>query len=317
MQSVVTKMGGLAFASRLKAISDQLYAAGDRAYQKAGFEFQSRWFPVIVTLQSSKAPLSVGDLAQAIGQTHASVSQIVKQLQKEGLVETTRDPKDDRKRMLTLTQTGRELVAEITPFWGSIRAAFRELFTEVGGDILSKIENLESSLKEKQLDDRILGKHEKEQRGEVTLTEYAPEYASYFRTLNEEWLKKYFYIEECDAKVLSNPEKIIADGGMIFFARYDNKVVGTCALMLAEDGRFELTKMAVTDAYQGLKIGKKLFQKAVDWYEKNGNNAGLFLYTSTRLIPAIKLYEKNGFVSKPVPEGCKYERGDYYMEYEP
>jgi hypothetical protein len=50
--------------------------------------------------------------------------------------------------------------------------------------------------------------------------------------LNIEWLSKYFKIEPKDELVLSNPqEEIIDKGGMIFYAKYNEVIVGTVVKM--------------------------------------------------------------------------------------
>lgn len=52
------------------------------------------------------------------------------------------------------------------------------------------------------------------------------------KTLNYEWLEKYFKIEESDIRSLSNPkEEIIDKGGFIFYAKLNDDIVGTCSLL--------------------------------------------------------------------------------------
>ena len=86
---------------------------------------------------------------------------------------------------------------------------------------------------------------------------YQPVYAKKFYDLNVAWLKKYFYVEPYDEKVLSNPQKYVIDpGGFIFLAKYNNEIVGVVAL-INQKTFFELSKMAVSPKYQGLKISLK------------------------------------------------------------
>lgn len=51
-----------------------------------------------------------------------------------------------------------------------------------------------------------------------------------FVRLNEEWITKYFAIEEADRALAANPRKVIDDGGYIFSLSVDDEVVGVCAL---------------------------------------------------------------------------------------
>ncbi|KIO53142.1 GNAT family N-acetyltransferase [Flavobacterium hibernum] len=133
------------------------------------------------------------------------------------------------------------------------------------------------------------------------------------KTLNKEWLQKYFRVEEKDEIVLSNPqEEIIDKGGMIFYAKYNNEILGTVSLLKIDNTTFELSKMAVSDKAQGLGIGNKLLVHCLAVAEER-NIKRLFLYSNTKLLPAIHLYEKFGFVEIPLEDGV-YERADIKME---
>ncbi|MFV5684619.1 GNAT family N-acetyltransferase [Flavobacterium sp. GB2R13] len=133
------------------------------------------------------------------------------------------------------------------------------------------------------------------------------------KTLNIEWLKKYFKVEPKDEIVLSNPQgEIIDKGGMIFYAKYSDKIIGTVSLIKIDETTFELSKMAVTDGVQGLGIGKKLMVYCMDVAKKEGIKK-LILYSNRKLLPAIHLYKKFGFVEIAL-EGGVYERADIKME---
>lgn len=148
----------------------------------------------------------------------------------------------------------------------------------------------------------------------VEIVEYEEKYASDFARLNFEWLEKYFYIEDYDRKVLTNPQKyILEEGGYILFAKYDQKVVGTVALIKREEQVFELSKMAVTEAFQGLKIGQKLMYASIHFSAQKGISR-LYLESNTKLKPAIRLYKKVGFREIPIAANSPYERSNINME---
>jgi GNAT superfamily N-acetyltransferase len=153
-------------------------------------------------------------------------------------------------------------------------------------------------------------------RDALEILDFDPRYRDHFRRLNTEWLEKYFYVEARDHQVLSNPEaEILAPGGFVFLARYQGEIVGTCALIKAGRGTFELSKMAVTERYQGLGIGQRLLTAAVAQFRKTGARR-LFLESSSKLTRALTLYEANGFRFAPLPQGsAHYQRADVYMEY--
>src|SRR5690625_5119187 len=117
----------------------------------------------------------------------------------------------------------------------------------------------------------------------IEIIDFSSEYKKELKRLNYEWLEKYFYVEENDKKVLSNPQKYIIDkGGFVFYAKIEEEIVGSAALMKVSAGVFELGKMAVTQKFQGLGIGKKLLEYSLDFAEKNKIEK-VFLFTDSKL----------------------------------
>jgi GNAT superfamily N-acetyltransferase len=149
---------------------------------------------------------------------------------------------------------------------------------------------------------------------EVRIVGWSPELQPHFYRLNAEWLTKYYAIEPFDHEVLSNPQKHIIDpGGTILFALLGDEVVGTCALMLDAPGVYELTKMGVTEAHQGLGLGRRLIEAAIAEFRRRGART-LFLETNSKLQTAIALYGKVGFERQPgIKPGSHYARADIYM----
>lgn len=151
--------------------------------------------------------------------------------------------------------------------------------------------------------------------GPVEIIPFEAQYREDFKRLNVAWLEKFFEVEPIDAEVLSDPERhILGPGGRVFFARVDGEIAGTCALM-PEGDRFELTKMAVDERFQGLGLGRKLLEAAVAEFKVMGGRE-LFLESNAKLGPAIRLYETSGFRHRPRPGASHYVRADVYMVYE-
>lgn len=143
----------------------------------------------------------------------------------------------------------------------------------------------------------------------VEIFPFKDEYSKDFYELNIEWLKTFFYVEPYDEEVLSKPKKyIIEKGGYIFFAKHNDDIVGTVALMVMKlDNTFELTKMAVSPEFRGQKIGQKMMKKCID-FAKEMNFNSLIIYSSRKLENAIYIYKKYGFIEIPVEANCHYER---------
>jgi len=147
------------------------------------------------------------------------------------------------------------------------------------------------------------------------IVSFENKYAKNFYSLNIEWLKTYFYVEPYDEEVLSKPEiYIINKGGYIFFAKSENEIIGTVALMpIGSNGFFELTKMAVSPKHRGFNVGQQLMQYCID-FAKSNQIPKLIIYSNRKLENAIYIYKKYGFIEIPVEENSPYKRADIKME---
>ena len=146
----------------------------------------------------------------------------------------------------------------------------------------------------------------------VEIIDYHPTYDAIFHDLHIEWLERYFYVEAHDKEVLEHPKSYIIDnGGFIFFAKYQGEIVGTVAL-INEKECYELSKMAVSPKYQGLKIGQKLMDKCVEFSKEQGWKK-IMLYSNRILEPAINLYRKVGFEEVALEKDVYYERANIKM----
>jgi GNAT superfamily N-acetyltransferase len=148
----------------------------------------------------------------------------------------------------------------------------------------------------------------------INIVPYKLEYKPYIKTLNYEWLEKYFAVEPFDVVQLSNPQVEILDkGGKIFFALDDEEVIGTASLLKVSNEEYELAKMAVTEKYQHAGVGKMLMEYCIE-EAKNLNAIKLTLFSNKKLEAAIHVYRKYGFVEIPLPAEMHYVRSDIRME---
>lgn len=146
----------------------------------------------------------------------------------------------------------------------------------------------------------------------IQISFYQHKYQTAFESLNKAWIEKYFWIEPIDVEVLQNPEKnIMAAGGEILIALVDDQPVGVVALKRVSETVLEFTKMAVDEKFQGKKIGEKLAIVAIATAKVMKANK-IILYSNTKLVAAIQLYRKLGFVE--VELDGPYKRSDIKME---
>ncbi|MFI8889060.1 MarR family winged helix-turn-helix transcriptional regulator [Streptomyces paradoxus] len=111
-------------------------------YEEQGLpEYRPRFSPVVRALVA-EGPLSVRDLAEAIGVTHSAASQTAAQMARAGLVTHTPDPLDARRRLVGLTAEARALLPRIEAEWEATTAAMAQLDAELSmplGELLAEV----------------------------------------------------------------------------------------------------------------------------------------------------------------------------------
>ena len=306
----------LALGSRLKALSDHFYQAVDEVYRACGAGIESRWFPVLRFLRDV-GPTTVTDVALAIGQTHSAVSQLADRLVDAGMVVRQRDPQDGRRSVLALTDAGERALGALGPVWLAIRRGMAESMGPRGLALLDAIDGCEQALSSRPLVAAILDQRAALTREAVQVVPFEPALSEHFRRLNQQWLERYFRIEDVDRALFADPEgMVLAQGGAIFFALYAGEVVGTCALIHEGEGVYELSKMGVDENYRGLGAGRALLDAAIADYRARGGTE-LFLESNSKLTKALGMYQRAGFVLQPaLRPGSHYERADVYMVYQ-
>lgn len=300
----------LGLASRLRRVSQLMLSDGDNAYAAEGIAFRTRLFPVIYPLHRD-GELTVGELTVISGFTQPAISQTVRQLANDGYVRVTAG-RDARERKVALTAKGRELVDSLRPFWTRVRAAMAGLLSEVEPDFLAALESFEIALEKRSLFERIAAQGAERTRHVVEVVPFSIEHKQAFHDLNLEWVTTFFKPEPYDIEQLENPERILENGGEIWFALLDGSAVGTGALYCKGDGVFEIAKMAVLPDLRGHGIGAKLMEKLVQRFRERGGTR-LVLATNARLEPAIKLYRRYGFVEYTPETPPEYERANFFM----
>ncbi|MGM0303308.1 hypothetical protein IGI66_002973 [Enterococcus sp. AZ048] len=95
--------------------------------------------------------------------------------------------------------------------------------------------------------------------------------------------------------LLTIQEEYINTGGNFWVALFDDKVIGTIALVRLENHCGAIKKMFVTKDFRGEKqIGRKLLDTLVNCCKEQGYER-LYLGTVEVLKAAQKFYKKNGF----------------------
>lgn len=311
--SFFNKAGKMAIGSRLRLLTDKVTEDAALLYQLYGVDLQPKWWPVFHALSKTDMPITA--IATEIGHSHPSVSKIVAEMLRNGIVTEKKDKSDGRRNRIALSKKGRAMLEKLQYQYTDVNKTIEDMIGGSRNDLWKAIEEWEFMLGEKSLFRRVQEQKKWRESQAVSIIDYQPEYRQAFKALNEEWISTYFKMEDADYKALDHPREYILDkGGAILVALFDGEVAGVCALIRMQDPDydFELAKMAVSPKFQGKNIGWLLGQAAIAKAKSLGA-AAIYLESNTMLQPAIKLYLKLGFqrvFGRPTP----YERANIQME---
>lgn len=154
MDDVLRALGHLCLGSRLKRIGEQLQADTQRLLDQLDASVQAGQHPMLAALDRL-GPLTIGDLAQALGVSQPGVTRSVARLIELGLVEAASAPGDQRQRIISLSAQGRTLVDTAKrDLWPRIDAAVAELCAAHQGPLLEQLAGIEDGLAAEPLDQR-------------------------------------------------------------------------------------------------------------------------------------------------------------------
>ena len=145
----------------------------------------------------------------------------------------------------------------------------------------------------------------------IAIVGFNKKYSEQFFMLNKAWIEESWHLEDSDKKDLLNPDKIVDNGGQIFFALQDHKAIGTVAMIRSSDDRFELAKMTVQDDFRGKGIANMLMDECLKFAKENKAKE-IFLISNDSLKVARNLYDKYGFKEVDL-DSKKYDRGNVKM----
>lgn len=312
--NIYTQIGKIALGSRLRRLSEHIAEEAFQVYKLYDIDLQPKWFPVFYVLsRGQKKTISI--IATEIGHSQPSVSKIVREMAKKGIVVENKDETDKRKNVISLTTQGKEMIHKIEHQYKDVNIAIEGALAETNADLWKAIEEWEYLLSQKSLLKRIKEQKKLRELADIQIVNYNGQYHQVFKDLNVEWISSYFKMEAADYEALDNPnEYILKKGGHIFVALYKTEPFGVCALIKKNDSKYEyeLAKMAVSPKAQGKSLGWLLGKAIIDKAKSLGAST-IYLESNTILKPAISLYQKLGF-QKIVGLTSPYERCNIQME---
>ncbi|WP_274629426.1 MarR family winged helix-turn-helix transcriptional regulator [Arvimicrobium flavum] len=154
VEDIVRGFGFLTLGTRLKRIGDRLQTDAQRIMDAYDVPIQSSQYPILAAIDG-QGPLSIGDLALAVGISQPGVTRTVGQLVRQGLLAVGPAGNDQRRRVVTLTPEGRRLIEfSRKHVWPRIEAAVKDVCADLSGPLLGQLGDIERRLTATPLDRR-------------------------------------------------------------------------------------------------------------------------------------------------------------------
>jgi DNA-binding MarR family transcriptional regulator len=155
VEDVVRSFGFLTLGTRMKRIGERLQADTQAIIDAIGAPLQASQYPFLAAIDRM-GPITVGELAEAVGITQPGATRTVAQLVELGILEANAASDDQRRRIVTLTREGERLVAAAKiDVWPRIRQAVADLCADLDGPLLDQLAAIEDGLSAAPLSRRI------------------------------------------------------------------------------------------------------------------------------------------------------------------
>jgi len=156
VEDVVRALGYATLGSRLKRIGEKLQAqTQDLAGSLAGTDLPTPHNPVLAALDR-EGPLSIGDLAKALGQSQPGVTRMINRMKADGLVAAEPSDGDRRVSTIALTQKGEALVGHLkATLWPAVTLTVADMCERLQGPLLAQLDALETALSDSPLTGRL------------------------------------------------------------------------------------------------------------------------------------------------------------------
>jgi DNA-binding MarR family transcriptional regulator len=141
---VIEESGILAIATRMQRLSEQMRKDALLIYKAHGIDFEPKWFPVMYTLHFNPV-LSIVEVASEIGYSHPSTIILLKELEKLKFIRSSKDKADERKRLVQLTEKGKQLIEQMRPAWEIMISAATEL-TNTQNNLMKALDEVEQQM---------------------------------------------------------------------------------------------------------------------------------------------------------------------------
>lgn len=284
---ILEKSKSLVLGNLLQRLTENLRKEAQLFYRSQNIDFEPKWFPVIYVLSQRKA-ISVVELSQEIGYSHPTTISLLKELEKKALIGSTKDAKDERKRLITLTDKANELIQQLQPLWAVMTQALVEL-TDTENNLYKAINEVNQNLKTKNLFDRMttikemnLHTPEKALANDIKVEKIEDQKLESIAFA----IRRQVFVEEQN---VSQERESMDDAEAIhYLATVNGLPAGAARYRIMEKGA-KIERIAVLNSYRGKKVGEAILKKIVADLQ---DEKKIYLYAQ---VNASSFYIKNGF----------------------
>lgn len=152
---IVKDFGYLTLGTRLRRLGEMVQANTQLIMQEHGIDLPAAHYPFLAAIDRN-GPLTVGELADVIGISQPGATRTIGQLAEAGFLDLSVSDGDQRRKQVSLTKAGQDLVDYSTrDVWPGVEAAVRDLCANLDGSFLEQVAAIEDGLKHHPLIERM------------------------------------------------------------------------------------------------------------------------------------------------------------------
>ncbi len=236
--SIYKKTGALLFGTRLKRLSDKFLTDLSEIYKEESINFEASWFPVFYLLDSHQE-VTISRIARQLEITHSGASQMVTSLKKKGFVQIFKICEDKRIKTVTLTDRGREILAEIKPVWHALQESMVDMDDRADTGGPSKILRLLDDLEEGMAGIDLVGLVQKKLRlnqvlEKMDIIEYTDEFHEPFMALVLDWISENPEAMPENINWINHTRQAVFESRntLVFLAVHQGQLISACVATL-------------------------------------------------------------------------------------
>jgi len=153
-EDFLDELGHLGLIARLKRLSDSMLYSIREVYKQEGLDIEPNWHLVFLILKKNKT-MAMTEIADAFHLSQPAIVKVINKMEQRGYVNIIKDAKDNRRRLLTLSDKAKRLLPGYEKIWSGGEKSIQQMLegNEAFTDILTSLEN---QLEQQSFEERIL-----------------------------------------------------------------------------------------------------------------------------------------------------------------